>query len=68
LERRSKKLEVGKAVASAPNHGQTPIPFSATVGAGSARFDLELPAAVFSDASAAVVSAGPAFKDALESR
>lgn len=66
LERSSKKPEVGQAVAATPNHGQTPIPFSTTVGAGSARFDFELPAAVFSDASAAVVSAGPAFKDALK--
>jgi len=66
LERSSKKPEVGKAVAATPNHGQTPIPFSTTVGPGSARFDFELPAAVLSDASAAVVSAGPAFKDALD--
>jgi hypothetical protein len=68
LERGSKEPEVGKAVASSPHHGQTPIPFSTTVGPGSARFDLELPAAVFSDTSAAVVSAGPAFKDALDKR
>ena len=66
IERSTKKHEVGKAVAAAPNHGATPIPFSTTVGAGSARVDVELPAAVFSDASAAVVSAGPAFKDVLE--
>jgi hypothetical protein len=66
LERSTQKPELGKAVASAPNHGQTPIPFSTTVGPGSARFDLELPAAVFTDASAAAVSAGPAFKDALD--
>jgi len=68
LERGSKEPEVGKAVASSPHHGQTPIPFSTTVGPGSARFDLEIPAAVFSDTSAAVVSAGPAFKDALDKR
>jgi hypothetical protein len=50
-------------VASAPNHGETPIPFSTTVGAGSARVDLELPAAVFSDTTAAVISAAPVLKD-----
>jgi hypothetical protein len=59
---------VGKAVASAPHHGETPIPISTTTGVGSARFDWEIPADVFSDASAAVVSAGPAFKDALDKR
>jgi hypothetical protein len=66
LERGSKRPEVGQAVASAPNHGQTPIPFSMTVGPGSARFDLEIPAAVFSDAAAAAVSAGPALKDSFD--
>jgi hypothetical protein len=64
LERSSKRLEIGKAVASAPNHGETPIPFSTTVGGGTARIDLELPAAVFSDTTAAVISAAPALKDA----
>jgi hypothetical protein len=63
VERSTKKPEIGKAVASAPNHGETPIPFSTTVGAGSARVDLELPAAVFSDTTAAVISAAPALKD-----
>jgi hypothetical protein len=66
LERGSKRPEVGQAVAGAPNHGQTPIPFSMTVGPGSARFDLEIPAAVFSDATAAAVSAGPALKDSFD--
>jgi hypothetical protein len=64
VERSTKKPEIGKAVASAPNHGETPIPFSTTVGAGSARLDLEVPAAVFSDTTAAVISAAPALKDA----
>ncbi len=66
LERSTKKHDVGKAVAAAPHHGETPISFSSTVGAGSARVDIEVPSAVFSDASAAAVSAGPAFKDALD--
>jgi len=66
LERSSKKPEVGKAIAATPNHGQTPIPFSTTVGAGSARVDVELPAAVFSDASAAIAASAPVFKDALK--
>jgi hypothetical protein len=68
LERGSKKPEVGKAVAATPNHGQTPIAFSTTVGAGSARVDIELPAAVFADASAAIASSAPAFKDALDTK
>jgi hypothetical protein len=63
VERSAKKPEIGKAVASAPNHGETPIPFSTTVGAGSARVDVELPAAVFSDTTAAIVSAAPTLKD-----
>jgi hypothetical protein len=66
LERSAKKPEVGRAVAAAPGHGRTPIPFSTTVGPGSARFDLEVPAAVFGDASSAALAAGPAFKDVLE--
>jgi len=66
LERSTKKQEFGKALAAAPHHGETPISFSTTVGTGSARVDVEVPAAVFSDASAAVVSAGPAFKDTLD--
>lgn len=66
LERSTKKHEVGKAVAAAPHHGETPISFSSAVGPGSARLDVEVPAAVFSDASAAVVAAWPAFKDALD--
>jgi hypothetical protein len=66
VERSTKQPELGKAVAAAPNHGETPISFSSTVGPGSARVDIEVPAAVFGDASAAAVSAGPALKDALD--
>ncbi len=68
LERSAKSQGLGKALAAAPQHGEAPISFSTTVAAGSARVDLEIPAAAFSDASAAVVSAGPALKDALQSR
>gem|GEM_PF-6539381 len=63
IERRAKKPEIGKAVASAPNHGETPIPFSTTVGAGSARVDWELPAAVLSDATSAAINVAPSMKD-----
>ena len=58
--RRTKKPELAQAVDNAPNRGHTPIPFSTTVGTGSARLDVELPAAVFSDVSAAVMSSAPA--------
>lgn len=68
LERSHKKPEVGKAIAATPNQGQSPISFSTTVGAGSARVDIEVPAAVFSDASSAAVSAAPAFKDAFRGK
>ncbi len=68
LDRSTKKHDVGKAVAAAPHHGESPISFSTSVGAGSARVDIEVPAAVFSDASAAAVSAGTAFKDALDNQ
>jgi hypothetical protein len=63
VERRAKKPEIGKAVAGAPNHGETPIPFSSTVGTGSARVDVEIPAAVFGDTTAAAVSVAPSMKD-----
>lgn len=66
LERSSKKPEIGKAVLATPNHGQTPIPFSVTVGPGSARFDMELPAAVLGDGAAAIATSAPAVKDALK--
>lgn len=66
LERSAQEPKVGKAVAAAPNHGTTPIPFSTTTGPGSARFDFEVPAAVFSDTTSAVMTAGPALKDAFD--
>ena len=62
LERSAKSREIGKALASAPSHGKAPIPFSTTTGPGSARLDVEVPAAVFSDVSAAVVAAGGKLK------
>jgi hypothetical protein len=66
VERSAKKPEIGKAVESTPHHGESPISFSSTVGPGTARVDVEVPAAVFSDASAAAVSAGPLLKDAFD--
>jgi hypothetical protein len=66
VERLAKQPEVGKAVAAAPSHGETPIPFATTVGPGSARFDFELPAAAFSDASAAAVRAAGPLKGAFD--
>jgi hypothetical protein len=66
VERLSKQPEVGKAVAASPSHGETPIPFATTTGPGSARFDFELPAAVFGDASAAAVRAAGPLKDAFD--
>lgn len=68
IERSGKTDSVSKALAAAPNHGEVPIGFSTTVGPGTARADLEVPAAVFTDASAAIVSAGPSLKDALKDR
>jgi hypothetical protein len=66
VERAAKQPEVGKAVASAPNRGETPIPFATTMGPGSARFDFELPAAAFSDTSAAAARAAGSLKGAFE--
>jgi hypothetical protein len=66
IERTGKTSGVSKALAAAPNHGETPITFSTTVGPGTARADVEVPSAVFQDASAAVVAAGPSLKDALK--
>lgn len=65
VERLSKQPEVGKAVASAPSRGQTPIPFATTIESGSARFDFELPAAAFSDTSAAAMRAAGALQGAF---
>lgn len=62
LERSAKSREIGKALASAPSHGKAPIPFAATTAAGSLRVEVEVPAAVFSDVSAAVVAAGGKLK------
>ncbi len=63
LERSAKSREIGKALAAAPTHGKAPIPFSTTVGPGTARLDVEVPSAVFSDVSAAIVAAAPALKN-----
>ncbi|RYZ08588.1 MAG: hypothetical protein EOO73_06965 [Myxococcales bacterium] len=66
IERSGKTNGVSKALAAAPNHGESPITFSTTTAPGSARADIEVPSAVFTDASAAVMAAGPALKDALK--
>jgi hypothetical protein len=66
IERSANQDGISKAVAAAPNHGEAPITFSTTTGPGSARFDVEVPAAAFTDTSAAIVAAAPAFKDAFE--
>lgn len=66
LERNSKTRDVAKALTAGPSHGQTPMPFSTTVGTGTARVDFEVPAAVFSDGSAAVVAAAPALRDKVK--
>ncbi len=62
VDRSGQGREVGKALASAPNRGKTPIPFSTSVGPGSVRFDIEVPSAVFGDVSAAVVASGGKLK------
>lgn len=66
LERNPKTRELGLALAKAPSHGTTPVPFATTVGPGSARLDVELPAALFSDVSAAAVAAGPSLGRSLK--
>jgi hypothetical protein len=62
LERSAKSRDAGKALASAPTHGKVPILFATSGGRGAARFELEVPAAVFSDVSAAIVASAPLFK------
>ena len=66
IERSAKASGVAKALAAAPHHGEAPISFSTTTGPGTARVDVEVPAAVFADVSATVVTAGPALRDALQ--
>jgi hypothetical protein len=65
LARSAKEPAVLKAIQSTPNRGSTAVSFSTTTGPGSARMDLEIPAAAFTDASAAAVQAGPSLRDAL---
>jgi hypothetical protein len=62
VERLAKQPEVGKAVSATPQRGLTPIPFAATTAPGSLRFEFEVPAATFSDASTAAVQASSAIK------
>lgn len=63
VEGKLKEPLITRAVAAAPNHGETPIPISATTAVSSARLDFEIPAAAFADASAAAVSVGPVLRD-----
>jgi hypothetical protein len=66
LARSAKEPALLKAVQNTPNHGLSAISFSSTTGPGSARFDLEVPAAAFTDVSAAAAQSGPALRDALK--
>lgn len=68
LERSANQDGIAKAVAASPNHGESPITISSTTGPGSLRVDVEIPAAVFTDASASVVAAAPLLKSAFEKR
>jgi hypothetical protein len=66
LARAAKEPDVLKAIQNTPNHGTSPITFSGSTGPGSTRFDLEIPAAAFTDASTAIVQAGPKLQDAIK--
>jgi hypothetical protein len=62
------RREARQAIALAPHHGESPIPFSTASGPGFARFDLELPAAALADLTAIAVGMAPGAKEALEQR
>jgi len=66
LARSGSGEEFMKALGSAPHHGETPIPFSATTAPGSLRFDLEIPADAMTDSSVAMASGGSALRGALD--
>lgn len=66
LARAAKEPEVLKAIQSTPNRGTSAITFSGSTGPGSARVDLEIPAAAFTDASSAIAQAGPSLRDAVK--
>jgi hypothetical protein len=66
LARSAKDPQLLKAVQNTPNRGLSALSFSSTSGPGSARVDFEVPAAAFTDVSAAAAQAGPAFRDALK--
>lgn len=59
FERSPRTRQLGRALATAPSHGKAAITFSSTTAPGSARFDIEVPAAVFSDGTAAAIAAAP---------
>jgi len=62
FERNPNTRDLGRALAAAPSHGKTPITFSGTTGTGTFRVDIEVPAAVFGDTSAAIVAAAPSLR------
>ncbi|HKY36940.1 MAG TPA: hypothetical protein VJN18_13425 [Polyangiaceae bacterium] len=68
IERSGDVADVRKALTAAPHHGDTPLPFSSTVGPGSARVDLELPANFFADVTAMIISSSGKLKGVLEKR
>jgi len=65
LERSKDISDVSKALATTPHHGATPLPFSSSVGQGTARVDLELPAHFFADVSAMIISSSGKLKGVL---
>lgn len=58
IERSNDVAEVRRAISAAPHRGETAIPFSTASGPGSARFDLELPAAALADIVAMAMGIG----------
>ena len=65
MQRGVKDGEIGKALARAPNHGDSPLTFSTTSAPGTARLDIEIPAAAFSDATATITAAVPMLRGAV---
>jgi hypothetical protein len=68
LERSSNVPEARKALGAAPHRGETPLPYSTSVGTGTTRVDVELPAAFFGDVATALVSASGRLGRVLEKR
>jgi hypothetical protein len=68
VERSGDLSDMRKALAAAPHHGDTPLPFSSSVGPGSVRLDLELPADFFADVTAMIISQSSKLKGVFEKR